>query len=191
MRMACAISCRSTAADALASSRKTVMKGGLSRTTSKNGELTVKILSGNMKYRLRPDHLGKPAADGYNDRVGGKIRSEYPSAVVRRSWLPSLRRCKGTATLATLVSRTSTAAIDQIRWLRSPRRFTLGSQMTCSDGRVSAVALIANKLSLRHSYPAEAGGPRFSPGSRTILNRYALNNLHVVGRHVFRAAASW
>src|SRR5580698_7238679 len=62
----------------------------------------------------------------------------------------------GNATLATLVSRTSiNAAIDTVAAIA--HGFTLGRQTTCSDGRVSAVALIAGTLSLRHSYQAEDG----------------------------------
>src|ERR1700722_14229670 len=74
----------------------------------------------------------------------------------------------GKATLATLVSRTSiNAAIDTVAAIA--QGFTLGRQTACSEGRVSAVALIASTLSLRHSYPAEARGPDFRPAPERSL----------------------
>src|ERR1700722_1435411 len=74
----------------------------------------------------------------------------------------------GKATLATLVSKTSiNAAIDTVAAIA--QGFTLGRQTACSEGRVSAGALIASTLSLRHSYPAEAGGLDFRPVPKQFL----------------------
>src|SRR5580704_7470121 len=66
----------------------------------------------------------------------------------------------GKATLATLVSKTSTnAAIETFAPIN--QGFTLGRQTTCSEGKVTAAELIASTPSLLRSCRAEADGHDF------------------------------